>query len=149
MDDNANAIIVAVSRLTPGTNILAYCTAAGWVLRGWRGSAAALAAASVPSAVMIYVLSAAVVRLIEYRSVRAVLAVGMLVAAALIFSTAWALLRPFIRGGRRGRVVAFIGGALALYLLGLTPVRVLLLSATAGVLVPTRTAPPQPKATVS
>jgi chromate transporter len=148
MDDHANAIVVAVSRLTPGTNILAYCTAAGWVLRGWRGSAAALAAPSVPSALIIYALSAVVVRLIQYRGVRAVLAVGMLVAAALIFSTAWALLRPFIRSGRRVRVFAFIGGTLALSVIGLTPVRVLLLSAAAGALVPTRPAAPQPKAIV-
>jgi len=148
MDDHSNAINVAVSRLTPGTNILAYCTAAGWVLRGWRGSAAALAAASVPSALMIYALSAVVVRLVQYRSVRAVLGIAMLVAAALIFSTAWALLRPFVRGGRRARVFAFIAGTLVLSVAGVTPVRVLLLSAAAGVLVPTRTAPPQPKAVV-
>jgi chromate transporter len=148
MDENANALIVAVSRLTPGTNILAYCTAAGWVLRGWRGSAAALAAASVPSAIVTYTLSAVVVRLVAYRSVRAVLGVLMLVAAALIFSTAWALLRPFIRGGRRLRVLAFVGGALGLYLLGITPVRILLVSAAAGVLVPTRAVAPPPKAAV-
>jgi hypothetical protein len=72
----------------------------------------------------------------------------MLVAAALIFSTAWALLRPFVLHGRRARVFAFVGGALVLSLLGVTPVRVLLLSAIAGVLVPTRTPAPVSKAAV-
>ena len=26
----------ALSRLTPGTNLLAFCTAAGWIFAGWR-----------------------------------------------------------------------------------------------------------------
>jgi len=147
MDDGTNAVIVAVSRLTPGTNILAYCTAAGWALRGWRGSAVALGAASIPSAVIIYGLSVAAARLSQYRSVQAVLAVGMIIAAALVFSTAWALLRPFMRHGRRVRVVAMVGAALLLYYVaGMTPVRILVLSAIAGLLVPTRAASPEPNA---
>src|SRR4051812_47757529 len=76
MDLPTHSLVVAVSRLTPGTNILAYCTAAGWRLRGWRGSATGLAAASVPSSLIIFALSAALSRLVRYRLVQGALAVG-------------------------------------------------------------------------
>src|ERR1044071_5798203 len=36
----------ALSRLTPGTTLLAFCTAAGWTARGWPGALIALLAAS-------------------------------------------------------------------------------------------------------
>src|SRR5258706_14603515 len=38
----------ALSRVTPGTNLLAFCTAAGWLLRGWTGALVSLPAASIP-----------------------------------------------------------------------------------------------------
>jgi chromate transporter len=34
--------------LTPGTNLLAFCTGIGWLLRGLSGALIALLAASVP-----------------------------------------------------------------------------------------------------
>jgi chromate transporter len=42
----------ALSRLTPGTNLLAFCTAAGWIIRGWPGAFIALVAASVPCSIL-------------------------------------------------------------------------------------------------
>ena len=38
----------ALSRLTPGTNLLAFCVAIGWMLRSWRGALIAVLAGSVP-----------------------------------------------------------------------------------------------------
>lgn len=134
MGDSTHGVIVAVSRLTPGTNMLAYCTAAGWRLRGWRGALVALAAASVPSSVIIFAMSAALVRLVAYRAVQAGLAVGMLVACVLVFSAAWSLLKPYLRRGNRMRVIALLALGLALYLAGMTPVRILLLAAAVSLL---------------
>src|SRR4051812_2012057 len=134
LDGRGHALIVAVSRLTPGTNILAYCTAAGWRMRGWRGSVTGLVAASAPSSIMIFALSAVLVRLVRYRAVQGALAVGMLVACALVLASAWALLRPYLsgNGSRRVRAALFALGSLALYAAGVTPVRILLLAAIAG-----------------
>ena len=42
----------ALSRITPGTNLLAYCTAVGWFLRGVSGAITTLLAASVPCSVL-------------------------------------------------------------------------------------------------
>jgi hypothetical protein len=46
VDAPTHGLFVAVSRLTPGTTILAYCAAVGWRLQGWPGTLAAVAAAS-------------------------------------------------------------------------------------------------------
>jgi chromate transporter len=43
----------AVSRLTPGTNLLGFCAAAGWMLRRTLGTIVALLAASLPCATMV------------------------------------------------------------------------------------------------
>jgi chromate transporter len=138
VDAPTHALFVAVSRLTPGTNILAYCAAAGWRLHGWRGMLAALAAASVPASLVISALAATLVRLDRYPAVRVALSVGMFVAAVLVLSSAWNLLKPYVRAGR-WRFALFISAlAGGLFLLDLTPVRVLLVSAVVGALMPVR-----------
>ena len=43
----------ALARLTPGTNLLAFCTGVGWLLRGMAGAVVALLAASIPCTVMV------------------------------------------------------------------------------------------------
>lgn len=48
----------ALGRLTPGTNLLAFCTGVGWLLRGIGGAAIALLASSTPCAIMVVVLTA-------------------------------------------------------------------------------------------
>ena len=138
LDDGVHAVVVAVSRLTPGTNILAYCAALGWHFDELRGSLAAVTAASVPSAIVVLALSAAVVRLDRYRSVRAVLAAGAIVAAVLVLSSAWHLLRPYIGRADRVRTAVIATVVTALYALDLSPVRILLIAAAAGFAFPPR-----------
>jgi hypothetical protein len=50
------ALIYALARLTPGTNLLALRTGLGWQLRGWRGALIALLAASVPCSLIVVVV---------------------------------------------------------------------------------------------
>jgi chromate transporter len=141
VDTPTHALLVAVSRLTPGTNILAYCAAVGWRLHGWPGTLAALGAASIPGSLIVFALAATLVRLDRYPVVRVVLSVGMLVAGALVLSSAWNLLKPYLRSDRWRRALVIVAIAGALYLIGWTPVRVLLVSAIAGALLPVRVAP--------
>jgi chromate transporter len=146
LTDSTHAVVMAVSRVTPGTNILAYCTAVGWMFRGWQGSAAALAAASVPSSILIFAFIAVLTRALQYRAVQAAMAVGLLVACYLVLASAWMLLRPYVRGPMRRRVFLVAIAAVTLYVAGMTPVRILLLSAVVGFLFPPggEPAPPQP-----
>jgi chromate transporter len=131
-----HALLVAVSRLTPGTNVLAYCTALGWLCHRAAGAALALLASSVPGAVIVIALSAAIVRIDQWPLVQGVLAAATLAASTLIFSTAWHLLRPYL-SWRRSWALASIVVVVALSLAGVTPVRILLLAAAWGALTPT------------
>ncbi len=137
--DADHGLLVAVSRFTPGTNVLAYCAGLGWMAHRAAGVATALVASSLPSALLITVASAIVSRLVSNPVVRLVLAAATLLAAGLILSSAWALLRPHVRGPRRLWAAGIVLVALALSLgLGLTPVRVLLVAAAWGALLPPR-----------
>ena len=138
VDAPTHGLFVAVSRLTPGTNILAYCAAVGWRLRGWRGTLAALAAASVPASLVISGLAATLVRLDRYPAVRVALSAGMFIAAALVLSSAWNLLKPYARAGRIRFALMIAVAAGVLYALDLTPVRILLICAVVGALMPER-----------
>jgi chromate transporter len=136
VDASTHGLFVAVSRLTPGTNLLAYCAAVGWHLQGWRGMLAAVAAASIPGSLVVFVVTATLVRLDRYPVVRVALSVGMLIAAALVFSSAWNLLKPYLRTRTWPRTVLVVAVVMSLYLAGLTPVRVLLVAAMVGAALP-------------
>src|SRR5215468_812626 len=47
----------ALSRLTPGTNLIAFSTAIGWMLRGWPGAIITLVAGSLPCAMLAVVIT--------------------------------------------------------------------------------------------
>src|ERR1700738_2667144 len=47
------AIAYGLSRLTPGTNMLAFCAAAGWYVLGAAGSIAGVLAVTIPSSVLV------------------------------------------------------------------------------------------------
>jgi chromate transporter len=130
--EEGHAGLVAVSRLTPGTNLLAYCVALGWRMHGWAGSLTALVAASVPGSIIVFALTAALVRVDQYSFVRFALAVGILAAMVLVLSSAWSLLRPYLTASALASTIVIIALSAALLLAGLTPVRILLVSAAAG-----------------
>ena len=135
IDDAGNAGLVAVSRLTPGTNLLAYCVALGWLLHHRRGALTSVLAASLPASVVVCLLMVALVQVQDYPAVRMLLAIGVLVATVLVFSSAGSLLRPYLRrhAMKRSAIVAVV--ASALIAANVTPVRILLLSAVLGAVI--------------
>lgn len=136
LDAATHGLIIAVSRLTPGTNILAYCVSLGWRYHRAAGSLVALAAASVPASLIVFALTAALVRVDGHAVVQAVLALGILVAAGLVLSSAWALIRPYLGPALRVRAGLITAVAAGLIALGATPVRTLLAAAIVGALLP-------------
>lgn len=132
LDETGNGGLVAVSRLTPGTNILAYCVGLGWSLHRWPGALVSLAVSSLPASIIVCALAAALVRVHESPIVAVILAAAVLVATLLVFSSAAALLRPYANRGSamRASIVALFCGALLVA--DVTPVRILLLSAVLG-----------------
>jgi chromate transporter len=132
LDDQASNGLIAVSRLTPGTNVLAYCVCLGWHVHRWTGALAALAAASMPASLAILLLTLTLVRVDHYPAVRTALAAGVLVAALLVFSSAWFLVRPYLQTSRLRLTAAIVMASCGLLLAGITPVRILLVAAVIG-----------------
>jgi chromate transport protein ChrA len=141
IDDQEHGVLNAVSRLTPGTNVLAYLAALGWTYHGGAGATAAVLSGSVPGAVIVAGLTATAASIDRWPAARAALAVATLVAAVFVFLNAWSLVRPYLRGGRVPWTLASVALAAALYFMGATPVRVLLVLAIWGALTPPRSAP--------
>jgi len=142
MTDEGHALFVAISRLTPGTNILAYCVALGWQLAHWRGALISLAAASIPASILIALLSATLAQIDQYPLVRAIIAIALIVATLLVLVAAWNLLRPYIKGTNAVRTGIIAAIVVVLVLMKVTPVRILLVAATFGVVMASPAAPP-------
>lgn len=129
----------ALSRLTPGTNLLAFCTAAGWTARRWSGALVALIASSLPCSLL------AVLVTVFYEELRgsawflAALAGALAAAIAIMISTAWVFAEPHVRAApRKAAIIVPAAGALSLGA-GLTPVKILLVAAVVGLLWPVKT----------
>jgi chromate transporter len=52
------SLCFALARLTPGTNLLAFCTGVGWLLRSTLGAMTALLAASIPCTIIVALATA-------------------------------------------------------------------------------------------
>jgi chromate transporter len=137
IDSAVHGVFIAVSRFTPGTVVLAYVVMLGWRFHRWRGALPALAAASIPGSLIVLALAATLAEIDRYAGVRALLAAGILVAGVLVLGSAWHLIRPYL-GETHLRVRALVIGAVAvaLVLVGATPVRVLLAAAIVSMAMP-------------
>jgi chromate transporter len=123
----------ALSRIAPGTNLLAFCVAVGWVLLGRAGALAAVLALSLPSAVIVVGLTS----LYEfYGQQTTVLTITRWLLAAtigIIAASAWALVRPALSRRRWRRSIIIVVGAFALNtFLSVSPLKVLLAAALVG-----------------
>jgi chromate transporter len=127
------AMVYALARVTPGTNMLAFCAGAGWLLRGWRGAIVAVAAVTVPSSLLGILLLEAYERLLA--NPVAALAMGAMIAAAvgLMFAGAWLLARPHVTRSSWARTLLIASGAfLAAAMNWLSPLQVLVVAGVVG-----------------
>ena len=137
MNDDSFALCFALGRLTPGTNLLANCTALGWLLRRLPGALLALLAASIPCTLMVVVLTALFSEWQENPVVQAALHGAIAAAVAITAKTSWTIARPHYKGGARLRVVVIGAAALAAYVwLGVPAIYVLLLAGAVGAFLP-------------
>lgn len=135
----------ALSRLTPGTNLLAFCTAAGWTTRRWLGAVVALLASSLPCSLLAVVVTMFYTELHGSTLFQAALRGALAAAVAIMGSTAWVFAQPHVKAAPR-KALVIVPCAVALSLLGqLSPVKILLLAAAAGIAWPVEPrAPEQP-----
>jgi chromate transporter len=129
----------ALARVTPGTNVMAFCAATGSQILGWAGAITGALSPTLPSAVL------AVLITVGYENWRtntlALAAISGTVAAVagMMLATVFSLVKPHF-GGLRGpglvrslRALTLSGGAfLSLWKFGLTPLQIIALVAVAG-----------------
>ena len=115
----------AMARIAPGTNVLAFCAATGWRLAGWPGAAAAVAALSVPAAVVCVLLTLAYGRWAQFFNGAMAAVVGVICAGAFL------LVQPYLGRRRWVRTLVLLAAALAA-VPWLGPVWVMLLAGLAG-----------------
>jgi chromate transporter len=129
------SVCYALARITPGTNMLAFCAGTAWELLGWPGAIAGVLAASVPAGIVVMLLTEG------YDAVRAntyaMAAINGTLAAAvgMMGIAAWDLLRPYLDRRRWLHAVVIAGASLGLSLrFDMPPIEVLALAAVAGLL---------------
>ena len=132
----------ALSRLTPGTNLLAFTACIGYLLRRLPGAVVTLLAGSIPCSLMVIGLSALYEAGRDDRVVAVATKGALAAAVAIMLTTGVTLIRPHWRTASRTKIVIFVGGGFVFtYYIGLSPLAVLLLAAVAGVAWPLRSAP--------
>ncbi|HTB17199.1 MAG TPA: chromate transporter [Bryobacteraceae bacterium] len=127
------AIAYGLARLTPGTNVLAFCAATGWYILGLGGALAAVLAITIPAAVLVVWLTRAYDLTLHYRLAQSIAnallaaAVGTMIGAALL------LVRSQLKPGRWLKPIAISSGAFLLaFVVKLTPLQVIAAAAIVG-----------------
>jgi chromate transporter len=129
----------ALSRLTPGTNLLAFCAGVGWLLYGWIGALVALVAGSAPSSLLVVVVTALYENWNRNPFMQVALRGALAAAVGVMLVTGVTLIRPYSRETSWFQLALFTGGSFVLaYFLDVPPFRVLLVAAVAGMLWPQR-----------
>lgn len=131
----------ALARVTPGTNVMAFCAATGSQILGWAGAITGAFSPTLPSAVL------AVLITVGYENWRtnplALAAINGTIAAVagMMLAAVFSLVRPYCRGLRGSELVstlrafAISGGAfLLLSRFGLTPLQIIALAVVVGLL---------------
>lgn len=128
----------ALSRLTPGTNLLAFCTAAGWTRRRWLGAIVALVASSLPCSLLVVLVTMFYEQLQGSGWFQAALTGALAAAVAIMGATAWVFAEPHVKAAP-WKTVVIVPLTLGLALgLDFSPVTILLLSAIVGLAWPSK-----------
>lgn len=138
LTDDQFTLSFALGRVTPGTNLLAFCTGFGYALRGLPGAIVALLASSIPCAILVAALTAVLAYWQDNDIAQMAIRGAIAAAVGITVKTCWTIAHPYFKG-RDGqiRVVLIAGIAFALYEWGhIPPIWVLILAAAVGAFLP-------------
>ena len=137
INDDKFSLCFALGRVTPGTNLLAFGTGVGWMVRGFSGAMVALLAGSIPCALMVIVLTALFRQWQDNSIAQAAIHGAVAAAVAITAKTSWTVAGPIYRGGARLRVVAIGAAAFVLYVgFNVSAIYILLAAGVLGALLP-------------
>jgi chromate transporter len=126
-------IAFGLARLTPGTNVLAFCAAAGWYILGFGGALAAVIAITIPASVLVVWLTRAYDLTGHYPMALSIANALLAAAVGTMIGAAVLLIRTQCQRGSWLRPVTISTGAFLLaYAFRLTPLQVIAIAAVIG-----------------
>jgi chromate transporter len=139
VDEQPFGLCYALSRITPGTNLLSFCTGIGWLLRHLPGAIVALLAASIPCSVLA-IIATMLFDQWSHNPTGAIAVRGAMAAVVgITMLTCWTISKPYIKRTNVLRQLLFIGAAFAFNaFLSVAPIPVLLVAAIVGFFLPVR-----------
>jgi chromate transporter len=130
------ALSFALARLTPGTNLLAYCTGTGWLARGLPGAIAALIASSLPCSLAVVLVTVLYDWSIRKPLVATAMHGAIAAAVSVMLATGWTIVRPYRATLSRKRLGLLLGSSCALAAWRVSPLTILLAAASIGFFFP-------------
>jgi chromate transporter len=123
----------SLAKITPGTGILAFCAAAGWMLARGAGALAAVLAVSVPSAAIAVALTWGFTSLEGSAPARGALGAVLASAVGMMWAAGWLLVGAELRPATALRTAGLVVGAfLALAWWSFPPLQILAAAALVG-----------------
>lgn len=133
LNESQFSLSYALSRVTPGTNQLAFCTAAGWLLRRWRGALIAVLAASIPSCLITWAVTVGFDVVNRYSMMRIAISGAMAASVGILLASFWLIVGPHITRKSWIHSSVIVAATIGLSLFAeVTPVLVLGVAAVAG-----------------
>jgi chromate transporter len=90
----------ALARVTPGTSIIAFCAAAGWLILGLSGALAAVFVLTAPTAVLAVLLLQGIDSSAGHPLIMAAVAATVAAVAGMMWAIVWIIIRPYAKAQR-------------------------------------------------
>ena len=139
--DEQYALAYAMSGITPGTNIIAFCAATGSLVLGWWGAVAGVTALTAPTAFLAVLIMQGFESGASYPLVTAAIGGTVAAVSGMMWSTVWMLVKRHLKGGWNSRARTIVITALSFlgsWKFHITPLPVLAAATLAGFLWRTR-----------
>jgi chromate transporter len=126
----------ALARVTPGTSIIAFCAAAGWLILGWAGALLAVFVLTAPTAVLAVLLLQGIDSGAGHPLIMGIVGATVAAVAGMMWAIVWIIIRPYAKGVESILRCAIIAGGafLASWKFNITPVPVLAAATAASLL---------------
>jgi chromate transporter len=127
------AVAFGLARVTPGTNVLAFCAATGWFIAGLAGAIAAVFTVSIPSSVLVVWLTHVCELGVRSPRAQSVIAASVAAAVGTMLAAAVILVKSQCSKSDWVRPVLIAAAAFTLARwVGLSPLQIIALAALGG-----------------
>lgn len=130
------ALAFSLARITPGTNVLAFCVGTGARVLGIAGAIFAVLAVTLPSAVLAILITRGFDSWRTNPLAMSAFAGTIAAVSGMMWASVWLLLRPYVKGVQPGlRALVIAGGSfLAAWRFHISPVSIIIVAALLGFL---------------